>query len=323
MIKKIVCGLLIIVVIAFVFFLALYKKNTSGEYIVIDIGNNKKKVSDINLKDYSSDMVKNIVDNYEYEVSMFDHTPGAEWDINVKFYVKDGILYYKNLYHDYDTKLINDKVVQIMKMFTIPDDEYDKATEEYVELYVLTETNDLYHVAVEQDQEPYLKPTKVNNNIKVKNLTLINYPKYRDDNLNYIVVVGVDDKLYYMPNEALFEPKSVMVDDKYIYYSDGTISTWNGNMLKNVLKQNYIVKGIFALNSGNEQLKGSPTMIILTKDNRIIYTIEDKLYVYNKEVIEAKADLEKEENDLTIKFKDNTEFKFSSFYNVDYFDFAS
>lgn len=305
--KKFVLIILIILILLFLLIITIYKFNISTpNYLTFDIEKINRNIKAIDLSMYSNDIITKNSWSNEYE---FDLNSESGWKFSGKLYSENDALYLSDTTNNVTQEVLNEEIIQLVRLI---DDENPNT---FI-CYALTKSNDLYYMELRGHDINSFIVNKVNNDIKVKNLTLINYKYYDVDAFSIMIVLSTDDKLYYMPNNALYEPNSTIVGDSYILYSDMSISTNDGLMLKDESKNNYIAKCIFLLSNENP-FEGNPQYIIYTIDNRIIYVVDNKLYLYNKKVKSVSSN--DDSNNVIFKFDDNTEIKLDAYYNKDYF----
>ena len=105
-----------------------------------------------------------------------------------------------------------------------------------------------------------------------------------------------------MPNEILYEPEMLDVENKYIVYKDSTLAKYTGEMLVDKNNIEFKIKNIFIVKNSDIDLIGKPDVVFINTNNNIMYVHNDKIYIYNKKIKNIKNVNDK----LEIIFKDNT-----------------
>lgn len=304
-IKNILLIMLIIIIAVFVGIIIHYKLNNSGEYIIVDIKDEYKKIN-IDLSKYLEEINLEYAEKsyYKKEIQVFND----DIDFVGEIIVEDKVLYIKDIYTGKQKQMIDSALHMILY---VPD------SNKYVVVYVLAEDNDLYLIKIDGSSLDDMKPIKVNKNIKVKSFTKFNVNTYLDEESNNFVVVGTDNKLYYMPNEIEYDPGMVSIFNSYIVYSDSSITTYDGRILKNKYGSEYKVKYIFLINDDQKVFKGEPVTVLINKNDNIMYVKDGKLYIYNKKI----KGLENKDDNLKITYVDDSVMNFKITDDDKYYGF--
>jgi len=300
--KNIILILIIVIIVAFISVITYYKFNHEKEYIIIDIKDTYRKVDEIDLSKYEEEINHTDIE-FPYEFQIFE----KEYDFSGSIDIKDNDLYITDTYIDETNKIFDD----VRNIMLIQPDE-----ENYLIIYAITLNNDLYKIYFDGWLDD-IKIEKVNNNIKVKSFTMIKYYVYHSIDNPDIIVLSVDDKLYYMPSEFLYEEGILNVDNEYIVYSDSAVATYDGKLLKDENEKEIKAQIIFSIMSEEDIFEGNPHNVILTDDYRLVYAINDKLYIYNKEVTNTYYDDEIADK-IIIEFSDGSKKEFIAIIDWDY-----
>ena len=277
-----------IVLIILINLVMLYYKFYSNEYMILDINNVYKNI-EVDLDKYQDSIVVNYPDKVYNTYTIDIHA------INNKFYnelyMENNNLYIKDSNDSKERELITN-VEHLM---------YSKS-DDVIFIYVLTNNNDIYTFNIDGTKSNEIEIKKVNNKIRVKNFTKFIVNSYLDKEISDFIVIGTDDKLYYMPNEILYEPEMLDVENKYIVYKDSTLAKYTGEMLVDKNNIEFKIKNIFIVKNSDIDLIGKPDVVFINTNNNIMYVHNDKIYIYNKKIKNIKNVNDK----LEIIFKDNT-----------------
>ena len=126
----------------------------------------------------------------------------------------------------------------------------------------------------------------------------------------YESLLGNDDKMYDVETKLLYQEEYTKLYDKYIVYSDNTVSTLNGDMLVGYDHKNIKLVGYVQFNE--DIFREKPEIgLITTKDDLVFLQDEKHLYIYNKEIKSIEQiDGEK----IQIIYKDNTYHEIKGYY---------
>ena len=277
-----------IVLIILINLVMLYYKFYSNEYMILDINNVYKNI-EVDLDKYQDSIGVNYPDKVYNTYTIDIHA------INNKFYnelyMENNNLYIKDSNDSKERELITN-VEHLM---------YSKS-DDVIFIYVLTNNNDIYTFNIDGTKSNEIEIKKVNNKIRVKNFTKFIVNSYLDKEISDFIVIGTDDKLYYMPNEILYEPEMLDVENKYIVYKDSTLAKYTGEMLVDKNNIEFKIKNIFIVKNSDIDLIGKPDVVFINTNNNIMYVHNDKIYIYNKKIKNIKNVNDK----LEIIFKDNT-----------------
>ena len=306
---KIIVIFLIIILILFVGFLTYYKltiSSKSEEYIIVDIKDEHKNIN-LDISKYEEYFSRITKDGYlNIEIS------NDSGSLKGKIQIKDSYLSFEEDETMKTIDLLDKKVISYVLSI---DDE-----NEYALAFAATEENDLYRIDFNNLNVDDIEVTQINNNLKVKAVTSIETYSYQNEWTEYLVVLGTDDKLYYMPSEALYDEESILVNNKYILYKDKSISTIDGRIIKGNQNKEILVKYIFTINNDGI-LENNPEEILITNDGYIAYVVDNQLYIYNKKIESIDFYGENDTNSILIKYSKKKKMKFTNvFYDPDYYD---
>ena len=105
-----------------------------------------------------------------------------------------------------------------------------------------------------------------------------------------------------------YNPKNIYIDNQYVLFEDNTIAVASGKYI--IKKDNNLakIKDVIYVDDSNELFEHSPNIILITEENRIIYSIsDDEIYDYGKYVKSISIDNGK----YKIVFEDNSYIEFS------------
>lgn len=294
-IKRLLIFIIIILVIVIATTL-YYKFSKNEEYIILDIKNEYKKIN-VDLSKYEDKVnivYKNpTIENYSDDINVFND----DEDFNGKIIIEDSHLYLKDEYTHKKKEMI-DNVLHML--YVMPDNS------KYINVYVLTKDHDLYAFNIDGRPLDEIETTKINKNIKIKDFTDFKINSYLNEEVMDFVVLGEDNKLYYMPSEILYDPDMINVLDTYIVYSDSSISIMDGRVLKDKIGKEIKIKNIIIPISEDNPLKDKPGIIFIDTNNNLVYSIDNKVCIYNKKISNIKT----EGSNVKIEFEDNSSIKF-------------
>lgn len=200
-------------------------------------------------------------------------------------------------------KLGNDKFVTLY----VPD-EYN--TKDLL-VGALTENGDVYKVELKSLSIKDTTITKLNLDKKIVNFVSIVGTKYNNIIVRSMYGITEDNKVYDLATNALYEDNMVNIDNMYIAYADSSIANNVGNILLNEKNEPYKLSTYLILDDKTNPFEGKPSAVILTNDNRLIYSINNKLYISYIISDFAETGTVGELNSYTMKFKNNTTINFN------------
>lgn len=285
--KKIIYIVLLIVILLVVYILNIHGgNNEKNKYIINNTGSEKKYDYEINYKEEYKDYIIN--DNIkEVSYSIANDTDVMYGKVyissNNKLYITDELRNRTDL-------LLDEEVITLYNAF----EDFAKCS-----IYAITKSGDLYHVGV---SEPYIKAKfaeKIKLENKVTNFTSLKFNSYNDAIYDSIVVLTDDGNMYDTSSLIIYNPYSLNVFGEYIIHASNEISNFNREFLVNKDGDYYKAKTIITSNNPINDLEGNPKIIIITEDNKLIYTFENKVY----ECAEDVKKISVENNKIIVQFK--------------------
>lgn len=295
---KVFIIIFIIIILSFIGYLTYYKFSK----------NDNKKENKIELKDYKDqDYNINYEEKYEENIlySLID---------NVEFTIDDNI---GKLYIDNNKKLkitlnSNDKsIIEDLKFNTLY--VYPSIDNIYLNAYALSENGKLYRISLVENNLDKLNIQEINSEIVITNLTDLKFKSYLELSNNSLVVLDIDGNMFDMLSNRLYDENIININDEYLLYGDMTISNIEGMRIVSNDKD-VKVKNIIVLNDKGK-FKNDPYVIIITNDDKIIYSINDEIYEYNKKV----SKIENGNDKLIITFKDKSKMELNGIYDEELF----
>ena len=116
--------------------------------------------------------------------------------------------------------------------------------------------------------------------------------------------------MYDVETKLLYQEEYTKLYDKYIVYSDNTVSTLNGDMLVGYDHKNIKLVGYVQFNE--DIFREKPEIGLITTNDDLVFLQDEKhLYIYNKEIKSIEQiDGEK----IQIIYKDNTYHEIKGYY---------
>lgn len=309
--KNFILIIIIILVISFFIGISFYKfeifdKNIDKEkenYTVNDFGNERVYKYDIDYtKEYSENIITEIVSEIEYSVAY-----------------EENVLYGK-VFIGSDKKLyLSDELYK--KNYLLLDEEIETLYNAGVGLnicsvYAITKSGELYHVGLDQPVISSYFAEKIDIEEKVTKFTNLSLNMYLGESFSSVIVYTSNGNMYDAVTSVSYNPNIVSVMKKYIIYDTGLISNESRKILVNSNGDPYKVNIIAVANKPIEELEGNPTIIIVTEDNKLIYTYNDKTYEYKEDVKIIGVD---EERNIVIIFENDDTIIFPGTYDSNYY----
>ena len=299
--KKTLVYILIVIILLFVGYLSYYKflMPKKSKNVI----NNKIELGEYKYQNYDINYVEEYNDNIMY--SMISE---------VNFYIIDESNSGK-LYIDGNKKLnlvigsTSKKILEDLKFNTLYSD-----ISTILNAYAISEDGKLYRFLLTENDADKLKTEEIEFDAEIMNFTNLKIKSYMNVDNNSLVVLASNGKMYDVYTMSLYNDKTIRINDEYLLYEDMTISNNDGKII--VLNGNNIkVKNILLINETGIFEK-NPTSIIVTDNNKIIYVIGNKVYEYNKEVL----NISKNNNKLVITFTDKSKIEINGIYDEELFD---
>ena len=309
--RNFVLIILIILVISFFIGISFYKfeifdKNIDKEnenYIINDFGNERVYKYDIDYtKEYGENILTETVSEIEYSMAY-----------------EENVLYGK-VFIGSDKKLyLSDELYK--KNYLLLDEEIETLYNAGVGLnicsvYAITKSGELYHVGLVQPVISSYFAEKIDIEEKVINFTNLSLNMYLGGSSTSVIVYTSDGNMYDAITSISYNPNTVNVMDKYIIYETDYISNTNREFLVNSEEEPYKANIVALANKPIKELEGSPTLIIVTQNNKLIYTYNDKTYEYKEDVKIIGVD---EERNIVIIFENDDTIIFPGTYDSNYY----
>lgn len=296
--RKIVIFLLIVVVILLLSatYLNFFYSPKEDENIGyrLDLGS-KVEFSNINYSEkYKDNIINENILSYEYEIIQ------SESVLYGKVYIdKDGYLYITDELKNAKRKL-ND-----VKFKTL----YKEISTNRLNVYALSNSGIVYKILLETTNMEDVKFHKIDFDKKIVKFTSL-LIRMTGSNTVGLVVLCDDDKMYDVETKLLYQEEYTKLYDKYIVYSDNTVSTLNGDMLVGYDHKNIKLVGYVQFNE--DIFREKPEIGLITTNDDLVFLQDEKhLYIYNKEIKSIEQiDGEK----IQIIYKDNTYHEIKGYY---------
>lgn len=296
--RKIVIFLLIVVVILLLSatYLNFFYSPKEDENIGyrFDLGS-KVEFPNINYSEkYKDNIINENILSYEYEIIQ------SESVLYGKVYIdKDGYLYITDELKNAKRKL-ND-----VKFKTL----YKEISTNRLNVYALSNSGIVYKILLETTNMEDVKFHKIDFDKKIVKFTSL-LIRMTGSNTVGLVVLCDDDKMYDVETKLLYQEEYTKLYDKYIVYSDNTVSTLNGDMLVGYDHKNIKLVGYVQFNE--DIFREKPEIGLITTNDDLVFLQDEKhLYIYNKEIKSIEQiDGEK----IQIIYKDNTYHEIKGYY---------
>lgn len=290
---------IIVFLIGLTIFVYLFKNSTTDdkkEGIINNVGEILFYTHNTNfLETYSNNIITDPVTQIEYSIVNDNVLYG-------KFFIgSDKKLYVTNDITNRSSLILNEKIKTLYSPNNLIGLTY---------IYALAENGKLYYIGLENDNISSVSVNEIISPVLFKNFTNLKLNSYLESTDKGVVLLADDDKMYYVPSMIEYIENILNVYGNYIVYPDGVVSNYKGNALIDSNNNNYKVMTIIGANEPIEELEYSPTMIIVTTDNKIIYLInEDSTYEYP-----IKVDfIVKEEDNIKIIFENKDTIEFNGY----------
>lgn len=301
---KMVLILLIVILVVIISYLTYYKF----------FKNDNKDLNNINL-------YKNGISNYEiikYDESYKDNVMYSLIN-KIEFYI-DKEENIGKLYIDNNKKLhisLNTDVKDLLEELNFNTlYNYSSNNKDFLDAFALAENGVLYHIILVDNDISKIKLDKIDlDTDKIVNFTNLQTKGYFDTNHKSLIVLTSNGNFYDVYTKTYYIKDALYINDKYILYSDMTISDMKGRKFKSDDKD-IKVKNIIMLSLADNVFAQHPTEIIITDDNRIMYVSSGEIYVYDKIISNIN---ELENNIIVITFNDKSKIKFTGFYDKELF----
>lgn len=296
--RKIVIFLLIVVVILLLSatYLNFFYSPKEDENIGyrLDLGS-KVEFPNINYSEkYKDNIINENILSYEYEIIQ------SESVLYGKVYIdKDGYLYITDELKNAKRKL-ND-----VKFKTL----YKEISTNRLNVYALSNSGIVYKILLKTTNMEDVKFHKIDFDKKIVKFTSL-LIRMTGSNIVGPVVLCDDDKMYDVETKLLYQEEYTKFYDKYIVYSDNTVSTLNGDMLVGYDHKNIKLVGYVQFNE--DIFREKPEIGLITTNDDLVFLQDEKhLYIYNKEIKSIEQiDGEK----IQIIYKDNTYHEIKGYY---------
>ena len=309
--RNFVLIILIILVISFFIGISFYKfeifdKNIDKEnenYIINDFGNERVYKYDIDYtKEYGENILTETVSEIEYSMAYEENVLYGK-----VFIGSDKKLYLSNELYKKNYLLLDEEIETL----------YNAGVGLNIcSVYAITKSGELYHVGLVQPVISSYFAEKIDIEEKVINFTNLSLNMYLGGSSTSVIVYTSDGNMYDAITSISYNPNTVNVMDKYIIYETDYISNTNREFLVNSEEEPYKANIVALANKPIKELEGSPTLIIVTQNNKLIYTYNDKTYEYKEDVKIIGVD---EERNIVIIFENDDTIIFPGTYDSNYY----
>ena len=262
--------------------------------------------------DEKIDLISNIDYLNEYKDNVInDNNTLFEFDIILD---KDSL--YGKIYLDEEKfpHIVNTKTNQDYKFMNIKFKTlYQIATlgVQKLEAYGITENGNVYRFILDDASINSIKYYKMNNIANASKFTNLKVECYECSILG-MVVLGDDNKMYDVDSGLLYRPDYKKYYDKYIVFTDDTITNYDGRRFLDFDGYFVEIAGFIVYEDSDVFLKNSNGVLIVAKDGFLMYLYDNNLYMFDKAAINIDNDYEK--NTVNIEFFDKTKKSLKGYY---------
>ena len=296
--------LIILIIVSFCSKILLDKSDASSSSINY-LGDDIKKTYEI---DYMSKYKDSII--YEVNSQISYSLTDEKYSLYGKIFIgKNKKLYISNEIIGEGYLLLDDNIKSIYK-------NEDDSIYGFV-FYVLTENGKVYEIHLYSTDITKKEINEISLPSKAKYFTNAKVKSYFGYSTSGVVVMCEDNNMYYVPSGVMYSENIINIFDKYFIYEDHAITNSNRKTLVDSNGKYYYVDMIFMAKSPVSNLEYSPSILIFTEDDKLIYMIDDsKVLEY-----ESKVDkLDYLNNGISIKFKNGKTIKIDGYYDLDVFN---
>lgn len=300
--KKNIIYIILLIVILLVIYILNIRTENENKYIINNIGSEKKYDYGINYKEEYKEYIIN------------DNIKEVSYSIANETDVMYGRVYISSNNKLYITDELNNKTYLLLdeEVLTIYNPFEDITM---CSIYAITKGGELYHVGLSQ---PYIKEKyskKIELEYKVTNFTNLKFNSYNNAVYDSVVVLTDDGNMYDTSSLTVYNPNSLNVFGKYLIHVSNEISNFNSEFFVDKDNNYYKVKTIIISNNPINELEGNPTIVIITEDNKLIYTFENKVYEYSENVKKIRID---NNNKIILEFE-KYKIDIDGYYDLNYY----
>lgn len=315
--KNIISKILIIVLIAFIIVVTIFKfsskkEETKEHYFVSS-----------EIKEFKTNDETEVNDLEKYNKSIIkDNLYMIEFDF---FHEKESISGYiyidknKMLYIYDENNNINYQVSSI-KFKTMYTKDYEFIDGVYV--YLIGEEGSVYILSLESNDVRKAYLNKYRYGVKFTNFVEINLKNDMFENGNTLFVISDDGKIYDVNTGLRYDERTISLYNKIYVYHDKTMTNEMGHFISNNKGELYKIKYIFSTTGNSQMFKDFTPIIMVTENNEFLYFDKEMMYVYefDKKVKDVKFDqyYPYVDGKLNITFEDDYKVDFTARCNEYY-----